>query len=707
MKKVMLMILVAMLLLTACSEEISTNQSSSQPSTDVVEQVEPEPVLSEQELQIRGLYDEYYPVYIVISYDKNFLFNKDVELNLYIDGEKVTKLAQGDKQIYGMILPVGEHKLKIASSLFNSDSLKFTVGPDPHMGKIFSYFLAEVQFKMGEAEISEFMGNTMGDVSADEAVSTYNAMISALYTTSLVAIGDFEIITDQYECRQFNTARAVRHVSSDTDEWEWLDGTISFQLPVETTAEYITVDELKDTARDVAGVRLKHQDYSGTLTTKILPADYGTDSLQIFDVLSEIDVEELFAEGPSDGEQKFENIIIKAVFFDDVQVYETHYTVVDADGSREGVNYMLLVNSILYTADFRSSDIRLLSAIGKSTCIGGTYSQWDYSTYEEQMTETELGDSNTNSNLGAENTSQSDSEQDQQGGNETGNASENTEPERQPDSYPVDYDAVGRELTGTWKNSVWYIYLTYLGNNLYDIFICGYPGNVETFPSWHLEASYNEDLAALGSVRGVYYETADDYVSEPTEIGAGMFFYLEDDTLVWPDGVVHEYKKTSEDSFYGNLKVHYGVDPSTWDVPSELEDDSNFTDENAYARNSYIGSWEELGSCTWEILITDLGDGCYEIDVFDEEILVDGVYQCTAYVMTATWDAQTGKLSPGLIDLYQGFYNEQTASWEWQGTLVDIYDPTEIWFDSENQLHIKADFCSERIFVPFGSQGVG
>lgn len=111
-----------------------------------------------------GLYDSYYPVLIAVRYDKNLIFNKKETLKLFIDGNEITEIDQGELPVYGIILPVGEHTMRIASNILNSDSKDFTVGKDEIFDKkIPNLFIAGVEYKGGKAKFNVFIGTNVSD----------------------------------------------------------------------------------------------------------------------------------------------------------------------------------------------------------------------------------------------------------------------------------------------------------------------------------------------------------------------------------------------------------------------------------------------------------------------------------------------------------------------------------------------------------------
>lgn len=378
-------IIVISVVVRSCSGNETTNNSNHDQNNSPQVQdewndhdqnaIQPQKELSAQEKQIRGLYNEYYPVYILVSYAENLIFSKDVELNLYIDGEKVTELTQGDTEIYGLILPAGEHKLKISSSLLNSDSQKFTVGPDPYLGAVFNYLTVDVQFKNGNAEISELVGNTSGlSSSAIEANDNFSSMTLALALSPPKPIGDFDLITKQYKYRQLNTVTAVQHVSDTMDEWSWMQGAITLNLPQGATSEYLTVDELKESATSASATKFEQETFTARFT--IGGVSLGTDvgSIQIFDLYTKIDIEEMTALSGSDSGQVIDNIRVEAVLCGDLQVYEVAYTITDAGGVRTGYSYSFFLDSVFGKIDIVSADPELLQTIVESIRIDGEYS---------------------------------------------------------------------------------------------------------------------------------------------------------------------------------------------------------------------------------------------------------------------------------------------------------------------------------------------
>lgn len=155
---------------TAKKEEVKTTEKKKK--TTVKEEKK-----SNVEIMADGLYSKYYPTYIVLAYDENMLLNKNKSMKVYLDGELLTEMKQGENNEIAMILKKGEHTLKINSGWFNSDTVEFEVGEDQVWGNIDNLYCMKMGYKSGNAKIMEFFGSNIA--AKDSTVLETNTEIVA------------------------------------------------------------------------------------------------------------------------------------------------------------------------------------------------------------------------------------------------------------------------------------------------------------------------------------------------------------------------------------------------------------------------------------------------------------------------------------------------------------------------------------------------
>lgn len=175
------------------AEEAAKKAAETEVQQEAAEQTSTEP--SEEEVIASTLYKTMYPVTLLFEYEENLIFRKGAALDILIDGEKIAELKQGEAPCYALILPQGEHKLKISSSFINSDSIKFTVGEDPYLGSVDNYIAAKLAFKNGDATISEFYTNRDA-VSAEDAANAWLIVLEK--SAKAVPLNDYETIMNLY-----------------------------------------------------------------------------------------------------------------------------------------------------------------------------------------------------------------------------------------------------------------------------------------------------------------------------------------------------------------------------------------------------------------------------------------------------------------------------------------------------------------------------
>ena len=377
MKKLLSLLLSMSVLLSGCSVlEEEVRQESVIPTETVEPEIAEQPVeLSETEQQIRGLYSEYYPVLFIVKYKSNLLFNTDTTLKLYVDGEEVAELMQGDTSAYGTILPKGTHKLKIASSWLNADSYKFTVGEDAFLGNVLNYFDITVQFKMNEAAIESIDGNTMTYNSTSyDAEENYNYAQTMVDLALHHAIGNFDYVLNQYKYRQINDAVIERHISTNMDEWSWLDRGILFNLPAGMEKEPISLsdEELAEYSTS-AGLKLLNDNCEATLSIGVMEemVNSGLEA-QISDLFTEAELQDMAAADIAEDGTIVESLETALSEYGEFKVFEGKYTIVDGGIRKTGYSFCFFVDFAFCKARFETSDESILDAIIGSINLYGT-----------------------------------------------------------------------------------------------------------------------------------------------------------------------------------------------------------------------------------------------------------------------------------------------------------------------------------------------
>ncbi len=187
--------------LMGCSDgNISTNESEDTSNGDYSDNATEEKIEDPIEKEAEELYENMYPVFIGVSYKENFIFSKDKELSLYIDGEEIEKLKQGEVSGYGFILSKGKHKIAVADNIINADSETFTVGEDKILGKeAANVFIIGIAYKNGSAIITDIVGTNITEyTSVESAKVEYYERLLAFPEDHFIAVGNFTAVLKKY-----------------------------------------------------------------------------------------------------------------------------------------------------------------------------------------------------------------------------------------------------------------------------------------------------------------------------------------------------------------------------------------------------------------------------------------------------------------------------------------------------------------------------
>lgn len=189
---------------TDSQEEMTEAEKAADEESEELEDIEPEDevVVDDAECIADGLYNTYYPTYIALQYDENMLLNKSKKMKLYIDGEFVVEMVQGDEKVYGIMLSEGKHTMKIKSGWFESEKIDFEVGKyefyDLQMDNL---FYMKMGYKFGDPKIMEFYGTNIPaedqDVIDTNADVGANAVYAFLYD-AYEPIGNFQEVFTIY-----------------------------------------------------------------------------------------------------------------------------------------------------------------------------------------------------------------------------------------------------------------------------------------------------------------------------------------------------------------------------------------------------------------------------------------------------------------------------------------------------------------------------
>lgn len=147
---------------------------------------------------VDGLFSDYYPVMLRIKYDNNLIFNKNKSLSIFIDGEKIDTMKQGDLNLYGLILSTGEHNLSVYSLLDKKAEVEFVVGREESNTELL-IFMSDIKYKSGNPEIEYFVDADYIAYSSD-AEYYYNELTDINnHMDNCISIGNFLEIYTAYE----------------------------------------------------------------------------------------------------------------------------------------------------------------------------------------------------------------------------------------------------------------------------------------------------------------------------------------------------------------------------------------------------------------------------------------------------------------------------------------------------------------------------
>lgn len=187
--------------LMGCSDEnISANRSANTSNGNYSDNATKEKAEDPIEKEAKELYENMYPVFIGISYKENFIFNKDKELSLYIDGKEIEKLKQGEVRGYGFILSKGKHKIAVADSITNTDSETLSVEVDKILGKeAANVFIVGIAYKNGSATITDIVGTNITKYTSEETAQLeYYERLLAFPEDHFIAMDNFTAVLKKY-----------------------------------------------------------------------------------------------------------------------------------------------------------------------------------------------------------------------------------------------------------------------------------------------------------------------------------------------------------------------------------------------------------------------------------------------------------------------------------------------------------------------------
>lgn len=146
-----------------------------------------------------AVYDPLYPVFMAFYYDENWIFKKKVKLDVYIDGNRIATLHQGNGDIFALMLSEGQHTVMAKSSMFNTDEEVFYVGKDRILEQCLpNIFGVTLKFKRNKAQVDSITGTNITEYDTlEEAMQEY---IEEFYMvmSSYTPVGMFEDIMNKY-----------------------------------------------------------------------------------------------------------------------------------------------------------------------------------------------------------------------------------------------------------------------------------------------------------------------------------------------------------------------------------------------------------------------------------------------------------------------------------------------------------------------------
>ena len=201
-KKIYILLITVFLLigLMGCSDgNIGTNEFEDTSNGSYSDNAKEDKIEDTIEKEAEELYENMYPVFIGVSYKENFIFSKDKVLSLYIDGEEIKKLKQGEVSGYGFILSKGKHKISVADNIINADSETFTVGEDKVLGKeAANVFIVGIAYKNGSAIITDIVGTNITEYTSEETAKLeyYERLLA--FPEDFTAVGNFTEVLKKY-----------------------------------------------------------------------------------------------------------------------------------------------------------------------------------------------------------------------------------------------------------------------------------------------------------------------------------------------------------------------------------------------------------------------------------------------------------------------------------------------------------------------------